>query len=375
MRTELKYGILIFLVGGFFSIELGIGIKATSLALQSDAFHMLSDLLALIIGFTAHRLTQKQRRINYTYGWIRAEIIGGLVNSVFLLALCFTITIEIIEKFVDIGNDGLNNTELEDDIDLVLIVASIGLLINILGLFLFHDHHNHDHGNNKNKHNIKDKGNKYENEDNDEDNDEGKDEDKVYCDDNEFVDVENPSSEDTTSTIEEELVRQTLDFNQQAVLLHVFGDMLGSIVVIISSLMIKYIDSEWKFIMDPLASLGIVIFIATSSITLFKKTSMILLHRSPTDVREISILEKIKFINGVMDVHEFHLWPLTNSIYVASLHVKVDREYIDKTDVVIKEINIVLHENNIHSCTIQPEFEDICLEHVCKSDCKDLKCC
>ena len=66
----------------------------------------------------------------YTWGWQRAEVLGALVNGVFLLALCFSIFMEAIERFFnakEVGNPRL-----------VVIVGSLGLLSNIVGLFLFH---------------------------------------------------------------------------------------------------------------------------------------------------------------------------------------------------------------------------------------------
>lgn len=66
----------------------------------------------------------------YSYGWQRAEILGALVNAVFLLALCFMIIIEAIERFV-------SPQEITNPL-LVLIVGGAGLAGNLVGLLLFH---------------------------------------------------------------------------------------------------------------------------------------------------------------------------------------------------------------------------------------------
>jgi len=339
MNTKTKYSILIGLVGTFFLIELAVGIFAQSLSLQTDAFHMLSDLIALIIGLTAHILAQRERTHNYTYGWIRAEIIGGLINSVFLLALSFSIVLEIIEKAIEIITEQtLENPQLATEIDLVLITAGLGLLINLIALFLFRDthHHHHDH---KSQH-----------------------------------DIENPDEEDSAMT-DDELIEESLNLNDHAVLLHVLGDTLASVVVIISSLLIKYLESEWRFLLDPIASLMIVIFISVSSFKLLKKTILILLHRSPEAIQESIIIGKIKELHGVTEIHEFHLWPLTNTINIATLHVQLNFGLIEQTDQIIQEINKIFHRHNIHSSTIQPEFSEDCLEHQCQNNCQNLKCC
>lgn len=65
-----------------------------------------------------------------TFGWARAEVLGALINAVFLLALCFSILIESLKRFVD--PERLHNPIL------VFWVGVIGLIVNIIGLFLFH---------------------------------------------------------------------------------------------------------------------------------------------------------------------------------------------------------------------------------------------
>lgn len=67
-----------------------------------------------------------------TFGWIRAEIVGAFVNAVFLIALCFSILVESLKRLVEIE-------EIKDP-KLLLIVGSLGLLVNVIGLCLFHDH-------------------------------------------------------------------------------------------------------------------------------------------------------------------------------------------------------------------------------------------
>lgn len=65
-----------------------------------------------------------------TFGWARAEVLGALVNAVFLVALCFSITVEAVKRFVEI--------EIIHDPKLLVAVGTLGLLLNIIGLFLFH---------------------------------------------------------------------------------------------------------------------------------------------------------------------------------------------------------------------------------------------
>ena len=128
---------MIFLTFGYFVVELVVGNITNSVALVADAFHMLSDVISLVIAIVAVRISRRQSDIN-TYGWVRAEVVGANINTVFLLALCLTIVFDAIKRFVI--------PEPIENVNLLLIVGSVGLGINIIGLFLFQGFHGHSHG-------------------------------------------------------------------------------------------------------------------------------------------------------------------------------------------------------------------------------------
>jgi len=69
-----------------------------------------------------------------TFGWARAEVLGANVNAVFLVALCFTILVEAIQRMVEL--EPITNSKL------LLIVGGVGLGINLIGLALFHNQGN-----------------------------------------------------------------------------------------------------------------------------------------------------------------------------------------------------------------------------------------
>jgi zinc transporter 1 len=80
-------------------VQLIVGVSIGSLSLQADAFHMASDVMALVVGFVASRMSGWKATPNVTYGFKRTEVLGGLINSVFLLAICFNIAIESLHRF------------------------------------------------------------------------------------------------------------------------------------------------------------------------------------------------------------------------------------------------------------------------------------
>lgn len=127
----------------FFIVEVVVSRITSSLSMLSDSFHMLSDVIALVVALVAVRFAEKTHATNKnTFGWIRAEVMGALVNAVFLTALCFTIVLEAIERFTE-------PHEIESP-EVVIGVGAAGLLVNLLGLCLFHGHagggHGHSHG-------------------------------------------------------------------------------------------------------------------------------------------------------------------------------------------------------------------------------------
>jgi hypothetical protein len=65
-----------------------------------------------------------------TFGWARAEVLGALVNAVFLVALCFSITVEACKRFIEV--------EEIHQAKLLVGVGALGLLVNVIGLCLFH---------------------------------------------------------------------------------------------------------------------------------------------------------------------------------------------------------------------------------------------
>lgn len=136
---------MMFLTSSFFIVEIVVGYVTNSMALVADSFHMLSDVASLLVGFLALRYSALGKRTHkYTFGYVRSEVLGALVNAVFLVALCFSIFVESMKRVVI--------AEEVDNPILVLIVGSIGLVVNIIGLFLFHQHghshggHGHSHG-------------------------------------------------------------------------------------------------------------------------------------------------------------------------------------------------------------------------------------
>jgi cation diffusion facilitator family transporter len=126
----------IFLTGSYFVVELVAGVWLDSLSLQADAFHMASDIMGLLIALYAENAKVSKKTKLATYGFVRADAVGSLINTTFLLSTCFTISIDALARFREVEELG---KRMEESGIPLLIVACIGLGINIIGLLCFGD--------------------------------------------------------------------------------------------------------------------------------------------------------------------------------------------------------------------------------------------
>lgn len=150
------------------------------------------------------------------------------------------------------------------------------------------------------------------------------------------------------------------DMGMNAMILHVIGDALGNVGVIVSALVIWLTNWPGKYYADPAVSLFITIIILRSTIPLTKATAKILLQATPDHIDVPDIKEDIQRLPGVVSCHHIHIWQLSESQVVASMHIQVEfpiseaggEKYME----LAKAARKCLHAYGIHSATIQPEF-------------------
>lgn len=323
----------------FFFVEIITGYVTNSMSLVADSFHMLGDIAALVISFLSIKMSPKKWSKN-TFGWARAEVLGALVNAVFLVALCFSITVESIKRFIDL--------EKIHDPENVLIVGFVGLLVNVMGLFLLYDSgHGHSHGHTKLSQlsSIDDN----ENED--------------YM----FEDPQKKPPSPAKKTGGHGHSHSAGQMNMRAAFLHVLSDALGSVIVMISAIIIKYTDWEYKYYCDPALSMILVLLILHSVWPLLRESALILLQTVPTHI-EIDAIQKrlLERVDGVLAVHEFHVWQLAGDRIIASAHIRCRNlsEYMKLAE----NVKEFFHNEGIHSTTIQPEFIEFENYNSCLSD-------
>ncbi|TLX85210.1 MAG: cation transporter, partial [Thaumarchaeota archaeon] len=115
------------LTSSYFVIQILVGIKIGSLAVISDAGHMLIDVAGLVMALLAISFTQRPATPTRTYGFYRAEILASLLNALFLILLSVFILFEGLHRILHPSEvSGLP----------MILVASIGLAINLVGMRL-----------------------------------------------------------------------------------------------------------------------------------------------------------------------------------------------------------------------------------------------
>ena len=147
--------------------------------------------------------------------------------------------------------------------------------------------------------------------------------------------------------------------NQKAVNLHMLEDVLGWVVVLIGAIIMNYTDF---YIIDPIMSIGLSIFIMISSAKNLKLIFEILLQKTPNDVDIDELVSHILKINGVIDVHHVHVWSIDGNNKYATLHVTTNSNNLKIKNKIRKELN----EHNIIHVTIEIEAQDeICQDKYC----------
>ena len=147
--------------------------------------------------------------------------------------------------------------------------------------------------------------------------------------------------------------------NQKAVNLHMLEDVLGWVVVLIGGIIMHYTDF---YIIDPIMSIGLSIFIMISSAKNLKLIFEILLQKTPNDVDIDELISHILKINGVIDVHHVHVWSIDGNNKYATLHVTTNSNNLKIKNKIREELN----EHNIIHVTIEIEAQDeICQDKYC----------
>lgn len=284
LRSKKTLWITLILTLFFTIVEVVGGLLSNSLALLSDSAHMISDVIALGLSMTAIYLATRKPNRKYTFGFLRFEIIASFLNGLALAIIAIGIFVEGIKRMIN---------PQDVDLQLMLIIASIGLIVNIVLTIVL-------------SRSIKDEEN----------------------------------------------------LNVKSALWHFIGDLLSSIGVIASAILIYFTGI---YIFDPLISMVIGGIIFTGGTKIIRESFAVLMESVPDKFDLDTIREDISMVEGVEDVHELHLWAVTTDHYSLTAHVFV-RENIQPYCVIMAINHLLKTKYGIKHSTIQIEDPTI-LDH------------
>ena len=272
-----KFRFAILLTTFVFGVELVGGILSNSLALLSDAAHVFSDSLSLIMSWLAIYLSTRPATSSRTYGYHRTEVFAAFINGVSLIAISAWIFYEAVQRFME--PEPVKSKEM-------LVVAIFGFVANMAIVWLFHG-----------------EGHK--------------------------------------------------NLNVRSAVLHVIGDALASVGVIVGGVVIYY--TSW-FIVDPILSCAIGLVVLVGAVRVTKEAVHILLEGSPKHADAQKVAACISTIDAVKDVHDMHIWSLCSNYLALSTHVSIAEDASKSSHDLRQEINAKLQTQfGIFHTTIQIE--------------------
>ncbi len=267
------------------------GLLANSLALLSDAGHIVTDVFALGLAWFAAVQAERPADERKTFGYHRVGILAALLNAVLLILIAVVISWEAIQRF----------QHPEPVQPLIMFgTAAIAIAVNLFIAF----------GLQKDDHNL----------------------------------------------------------NVRAASLHVLGDIGASVGVVIAGVII--VLTGWTPV-DPILSIGIAVLVALGAWRLLRETLDILLEATPRSVSMTKLVNDMKLVKGVQDVHDLHVWSITGDMCALSCHVMIDDLPPSGSSPILQSLNTMLNEKyRIAHSTIQ--FE--CVTGRRKACCEGLFC-
>ncbi|OEH85090.1 zinc transporter ZitB [Desulfuribacillus stibiiarsenatis] len=283
VREGNKKGLIIAIIitASIMFLEFFGGLYTNSLALLSDAGHMLSDSSALLLSFVAIWFASRPATPNKTYGFYRFEILAALFNGITLFVIAGFIIHEAYQRILEPPTVAGG---------VMMLIAFIGLLANLLSAWVLMRKGDV-------KHNI----------------------------------------------------------NMRSAYLHILGDALGSVGAIIAGfLMIAF---SW-YLADPIISVVVALLIIKSAWSIIVHSVNILMESAPSNISHTEIVEALEYIDGVLDVHDLHVWTITSGFPALSCHIRI-QVGLDCQDILQKAIHTIEQRFKIDHVTIQIETDNI----------------
>ncbi|MDA0168146.1 cation diffusion facilitator family transporter [Solirubrobacter taibaiensis] len=269
--------IALLLIVAFMVVEVVVGLIASSLALLSDAAHMLTDAGAIGLALVAASLAARPPSRRFTFGLGRAEILAAQANGATLLVLAGVLAIESLRRLFE-------PPEVEGG--LVIVVGVLGALVNVASAWALSR-------------------------------------------------------------------SERRGLNVEGAMAHVLTDLYGSIAAVIAGVLIVTTGFEQA---DGIAALLVSALMVRSGWRLLRDSGLILLEGTPKDIDIDEVGNALARAEGVVEVHDLHVWEVTSGFPALAAHVLV-REG-DDCHGRRRELELLLHDRfEISHTTLQVDHQ------------------
>ncbi|KAG0460327.1 hypothetical protein HPP92_023455 [Vanilla planifolia] len=285
----------------FMCIEIVGGIKANSLAILADAAHLLTDLAAFAISLFSIWASGWDATPRHSYGFYGVEILGTLLSIMLIWLFTGIIAYEALLRLIH-GTSEVHGV-------LMFAISGFGCLINIIvTIFLGHNHshggHGHGHGHNHNhNHDHNAIGHQHNH---------GHDEE---CDQSYSINI---SIEDDNARLTQ---RKRQNINIHSAYLHALGDSIQSLGVMVGGAII-WRKPEWK-VVDLICTLLFSLVVLVTTINILRKLLSVLMESTPKEIDTTKLEKDLCEIQGVVEVHELHIWAITIDKVLLACHVTI----------------------------------------------------
>ncbi|XP_010937861.1 metal tolerance protein 1 isoform X2 [Elaeis guineensis] len=353
----------------FMSVEVAGGIKANSLAILTDAAHLLSDVASFAISLFALWASGWEATPQQSYGFFRAEMLGALVSIQLIWLLSGILVYEAIARII------YENGEVDGF--LMFAVAAFGLLVNIvMAVVLGHDHghagDSHGHGGHSHSHGVSEHDHSHHGNDHDHDDLHGVEQhnhghgisitthhhhskEDILKDEHEPLHKHSEDSGDENSGLEktqENNEKKQRNINVHSAYLHVLGDSIQSIGVMIGGAII-WCKPEWKII-DLICTFLFSVVVLLTTIKMLRNILEVLMESTPREIDATRLEKGLCEMDGVVAIHELHIWAITMGKVLLACHVTITPE-ADADRILDEVIGYIRREYNISHVTIQIE--------------------
>ncbi|XP_052249780.1 zinc transporter 2-like [Dreissena polymorpha] len=329
------------------------GILAHSLAIVSDAAHLLTDLASFLISLLAVYLSSRRATKKLSFGWYRAEILGALMSILFLWVVTGVLCYMAVERVID--------RTFEVNATIMLITAACGVAFNLLMGITLHGGHGHSHGG----HHHSNHKNRYSGSDTDIEKVRLTSEESIQESSSSYGALSNASGSDYK--LEVLGTDHKTNINVKAAFIHVIGDLIQSIGVLIAAFII-YFKPEWK-LADPICTFVFSVIVLVTTVTIMRDILVVLMEGTPRSVNFKAIQQSLKGMAEVKEIHDLRIWSLSMDKVALSVHIAVARSS-DIFAILQKASLMIRDQFGITNTTIQ--VEEYVTDMLDCTHCKDL---